>query len=240
MTAHVPHPLPRVRGPRSLLTAAMALILAIGGLTVAAPTASAGGQAPALGAAANYAVLAGTAVTCTDGTIAGNVGVFPSTTFTQTNCPITGTIDLGDTVAAPAQNDFLLAYDQFKALPCDVALTTVGTRTLSPGAYCFDAAATLTGTVLTLDGPSDGIWIFNVGIGGTGALTGTNFSMAMAGGGQASNVYWRVAEAATMTDSDFLGTILAGSITLTRGTFHGRALANAEVTITGTAVTGSN
>ena len=93
--------------------------------------------------------------------------------------------------------------------------------------------------VLTLNGPSDGIWIFKIGTVGTGALTGTSFSVFMSGGGQASNVYWHVADAATMTDSTFLGTILAGAaITQTRGSFHGRALTNLAVTTTGTFVTG--
>jgi Fe-S cluster assembly scaffold protein SufB len=93
--------------------------------------------------------------------------------------------------------------------------------------------------VLTLDGPSDGVWNFSIGTGGVGALTGTGFSVVMAGGGQACNVTWWVAQATTMTDSNLVGTILAGAgITLTRGTFRGNASAKADATITGTAVTG--
>jgi hypothetical protein len=65
--------------------------------------------------------------------------------------------------------------------------------TLAPGVYCFDAAATLTGR-LTLDGPANGIWIFRVGTSGTGAFTGTNFSVDMAGGGRPCGVYWGIAE----------------------------------------------
>src|SRR3982750_4137642 len=61
---------------------------------------SATGSAPSLGAAASFALLGGTAVTCTDATVAGNVGVYPGVTITQTSCPVTGTIDAGDTVAA--------------------------------------------------------------------------------------------------------------------------------------------
>jgi len=106
----------------------------------------------------------------------------------------------------------------------------------------FEAAAALTGT-LKLAGPADGTWIFKIGTGGTGALTGTNFSVVMAGGGQACNVTWWVAEAVTMTTSDFKGNILAGAaITLTGGTFHGNAWAGAsgvgDVTIKGTATSG--
>ena len=198
------------------------------------------GAAPSVGTAANFALLAGTAATCTDATVAGNVGVSPGLTITQTNCPVTGTIDAGDMAAAQAHNDFLTAYDAFKALPCTQTLTTLDGLALSPGTYCFDAAVTSTGGVLTLDGPVDGTWIFKVGTLGTGALTGTNFSLIMPGGlpPPCNSVYWWVAEAATLTDSKFVGTILAGAaVTLTRGTFNGDAFAKAAVTITGTAAT---
>src|SRR5256885_1771419 len=110
-------------------------------------------------------------------------------------------------------------------------------RSLAPGVYCFNAAATVTG-VLTLNGPADGIWIFKIGTSGTGALTGSSFSVVMAGGGQPGNVTWWVAQGATLTDSRFIGTILGGAdITLTRGTFDGNLRAKADVTITGTTVT---
>ena len=198
---------------------------------------SAAASAPSLGAAANFALLAGTAVTCTNATVAGNVGVSPGVTITQTSCPVTGTIDAGDPAAAQAHNDFMTAYAAFAALPCGQTLTTLDAQTLSPGTYCLDAAVTSTGGVLTLDGPVDGIWIFKVGTLGTGALTGTNFSVVAPGGlaPPCNSVYWWVAEAATMTDSKFVGTILAGAaVTLTRGTFNGDAFAKAAVTITGT------
>ena len=127
-----------------------------------------------------------------------------------------------------------------RAVTCsDSTLTgTLAGVTLPPGVYCFDAAATLTGT-LTLAGPSNGIWIFKIGTSGTGALTSTNFSVVMANGALPCNVYWRVAEAATMTTSDFKGSILGGTaITITGGTFAGRAFAKAAVTLTGVAATG--
>jgi len=219
------------------------MVVALGAgyvLLTQTPPAPPSGAAPTvLGAAASFAVLAATAVTCTDSTVIGDVGVYPGTAVTQTNCPIAGTIHAGDSVAAQAQHDFVIAYDAFKALPCDQVLTgTLAGRTLVPGVYCFDAAATLTG-VLTLNGPANGIWTFKIGTSGTGALTGTGFSVVMAGGGQPSNVYWWVAQAATLTDSNFVGTILAGAaITITRGTFTGDAFAKAAVTMTGTNLVG--
>lgn len=111
---------------------------------------------------------------------------------------------------------------------------------LAPGAYCFGGAATLTG-LLTLDGPADGIWSFKVGSNGTGALTATTFSMAMAGGAAPCNVTWWVADAATLTGSAFLGNLMAGAaITRTGGTAHGNTASKADVTVTGTVVQGCN
>src|SRR5579864_4426937 len=168
--------------------------------------------APSLGSAASFAALAGGpaagAVTCTTSTLTGDVGVVPIGTFVNTGCTISGTID---TTAAGPYADFLNAYGALPgANPCTQTLTTLDGQVLSPGVYCVAAAATSTGSVLTLNGPSDGIWIFRIGTGGTGALTGTNFSVVMAGGGVPCNVYWWVSQAATMTDSNFVGTILAG------------------------------
>jgi Ice-binding-like len=148
---------------------------------------------------------------------------------------------VGDGAATSAFNKFVSTYAAVAtAPPCQGApLTgTLAGVTLPPGVYCFDAAAALTG-VLTLQGPAKGIWIFKIGTLGTGDLTGTNFSVVMAGRAQACNVTWWVADAATMTDSNLSGTILAKTgITLTRGTFAGDAYSKADVTITGTAVTG--
>jgi Ice-binding-like len=196
------------------------------------------------GSTSNFAVLANAAVTCTGGTITGDVGTFlatPTGAVTQTNCPIIGTVHVGDAAAIQAFNNFLSLYAALTPKPGDVCTVLTGTLdgiTLPPGNYCFDAAATLTG-VLTLSGPANGIWNFKIGTGGTGALTGTGFSVVMAGGADPCNVTWWVAEAATMTDSNMQGNILAGAaITSTRGTLNGNAWSKADVTITGTAVTG--
>ena len=195
-----------------------------------------------------YAVLANGAVTCTDGTITGDVGTFlatPTGAVTLTSCPVTGATDMGDGSAIQAYDAFLNSYAALAPQPGDVCTALTGTLagvTLAPGVYCFDTAATLTG-VLTLKGSSSGTWVFKIGSGNppTGALTGTNFSVVMAGGAQACNVTWWVAEAATvtMTNSAFQGDILAGAgITLTGGTFDGNLWSKADVTVTGTTVTG--
>ncbi|MFL5261837.1 MAG: ice-binding family protein [Anaeromyxobacteraceae bacterium] len=211
-------------------------------LLLAAPFHAAFAQtAPTLGTARSFAVLSGAAVTCTDSLIIGGVGSSaPGGPVPQTRCTVDRPVQAGDASAVAASDDFLGAYARLAALPpaqCDATLTgTLADVSLPPGVYCFAAAATLTGQ-LTLDGPAGGVWIFRIGTGGTGALTGTNFSVVMAGGGQACSVYWWVADAATMTTSAFQGTILAGAAsTFTGGSLIGRTLAKGAVTLTGAIV----
>jgi len=188
----------------------------------------------------SFAILANAAVTCTNGTITGDVGTFqatPTGSFTQTICPVTGTAHVGDAAAIAAYNAFLAQYTLLAPKLGDVCPIITGTlagRSFAPGTYCVSAEAK-TG-VLTLNGPASGTWTFKVA---PGAFTGTSFQVIMAGGAQACNVTWWVDAATTMTDSDLKGTILSGAaITLTRGTLIGRAFAKADVTVTGTAVTG--
>ena len=218
-------------------------ILVGAGLVSMWPMAALAATAPGLGSAASFAILSaapggGGAVTCTTSTINGDVGSsgLPAAVV-QTGCTINGAIVAP--VSAQVLSDFNGAYDAYSSIACDQTLTgTLAGITLTPGVYCFDAAATLTG-LLTLDGPANGTWIFKIGTSGTGALTGTNFSVVMAGGGSSCNVNWWVAEAATMTTSSFIGTILAGAaITSTDGSFTGDALAKAAVTIKGSSLTG--
>lgn len=194
-------------------------------------------------------MLANAAVTCTDGMVTGNVGVklpAPIGSITQTSCPISGNKNVGDAAAVAAYNDFLIKYAALKPTSQDICTETLtGTlagRTLTPGTYCFDAAAALTG-ILTLQGPADGMWTFKIGTHAVGALAGTNFTVVLNGGAPQCNVTWWVDAAATMTDSHLIGTVLAGAgITLIRGIFDGNAWAGAsgvgDVTITNTGVTG--
>ncbi len=215
------------------------------------PSPALAASAPQLGAAESFALLGGSAVTCTDSIVTGDVGVYPGTAITQSNCTIDGTVHPADAVAQQAHDDFLAAYNAIAnntvnpvLYPCTGTLDTAytdRTLTLAPGVYCNTADVTFTRTTLTLDGQGDpnAVWIFKIGTLGTGALTGTNFSVVMVGGEETcnNNVFWWTAEAATLTDSFFLGDILAGAaITATRGSLDGQALAKAAVTVTGTDV----
>jgi hypothetical protein len=207
--------------------------------------------APPLASASAFAVLsagpaAAGAVTCTNSAVTGAVA---PASVVRTVCPISGAIIAP--VAAQVLTDFNAAYDALapKPLDCDGAHTLLSTITgpvtLLPGVWCTPAALTGTG-VLTLDGGgnANALWIFKIGSGtpATGALTGTGFSVVLANGRQPCNVFWWVAQAATMTNSNFVGTILAGAAITstggpTEGTFVGRAMAKAGVTLTGTTVT---
>ncbi|MEK6749065.1 MAG: ice-binding family protein [Pseudomonadota bacterium] len=197
--------------------------------------------APSLGTVSGFAVLGGSAVTCTSGVVAGDAGVSPGSAFTNTGCTYAGATPPATTpFAATARADFLTAYAglQAQSASCTYKLgTTLAGENLAPGVYCLDAVAK-TG-VLTLTGPADGVWVFLV----NGALTGTNFSVAMTGGGQPCNVFWAPSAAATLTTSALKGNILAGdsingSITLTGGTMGGRALAAVAVTMTDASIVG--
>jgi hypothetical protein len=199
--------------------------------------------ASAQGALEDFAVLAGTAVTCTHSVVTGDVGVYPGTAITQTEgCTINGNLHPGDQAAHDARDAFDAAYDDLAAVECTGSLDTVytdTTLTLAPGVYCNAAGVTFTRTTLTLAGSPTDTWIFKIGTGGTGALTGTNFTVVMAGGGEAcdTNVSWWTAEAATLTDSFLVGDILSGvAVTVTGGSVDGQVLAKAAVTLTGTDV----
>lgn len=232
--------MPTVQKNLSILLLATVALLGIASLASAQRSTTP--QTP-MGTVGDFAVLGGTNVTCTSGSVVGDIGVSPGSTapFTNTGCMTTvGTPPATDTAAVQARTDFLNTYAslQLQSASCVSLLgNTLAGENLAPGVYCLDAVAK-TG-LLTLTGPADGVWIFLV----DGALTGTNFSVAMAGGGQPCNVFWAPSAAATLTTSAMKGNILAGnaidgSITLTGSSLAGNALANVAVTITDASVIG--
>ncbi|MEP7068133.1 MAG: ice-binding family protein [Usitatibacter sp.] len=178
--------------------------------------------------AGEFAVLAGAAVTCTDSSVKGDVGLANPGTITNTGCTIAGAIEQGTPAAQAAYDAFLAEYANLRTQPpCDFYNVPLGGAFLPPGVYCYDAAVTETGSTLTLVGSATDTWIFRIGTSGTGALTGTNFTVVMTGGATCNNdVLWWTAQAATLTDSAFVGNILAGTdITITRGNLSGQVLA---------------
>ena len=195
--------------------------------------------APTLGTSSSFAVLGGSTVTNTGPTtVDGDLGVFPGTAITDDDPPnliVTGEIHPGDAVAEQAQVDLTAAYDALADQACDTNLTDqdLGGMTLTPGVYCFDTSAQLTG-VLTLDALGDPYSVFVFQIGST-LTTASNASVLMTNCANQCNVYWQVGTSATLgTGTAFAGSILAdASITLNTGAdVIGRVLAlNGAVTM---------
>jgi hypothetical protein len=154
--------------------------------------------------------------------ITGDLGVSPGTAVTGFPPGIVtgGSIHAGDAAAATAQADAHTAYAALVAETCGPNLTgqTLGTSsaavTLSPGVYCFNSSAQLTGT-LTLTG--NGVYVFQMG---STLTTASNSSVVPANGATAGNVFWQVGSSATLgTNTVFVGSILALiSDTVTTGT----------------------
>ena len=225
----------------TMLTSRLVVMVLFAALLSAAPFhAALAADAPDLGSADSFAVLGGSAVTLTNSFVTGDVGVYPGTAVTLTTSEIFGTIHAGDLVAQQASIDFLAAYTALGNVQCDQTIDgNLAGQVLTPGVYCVAGLSATTGGVLTLQGASTDTWIFKIGTPGSAAyLEATNFTVEMSSGETCSNnVYWWVADYATLTDSVFIGSILAGAaITVTRESLDGQALAKAAVTLTGTTI----
>ncbi|HUP45826.1 MAG TPA: ice-binding family protein [Thermoanaerobaculia bacterium] len=192
-----------------------------------------------LGSAQPFGVLGGTTVTNTgNSVITGEVGVWPGTSITGFPPGIATALHPGDAVAQQAQSDLTIAYDAAAGTACTTNLTgqDLGGLTLTPGVYCFDSSAFLTGT-LTLDfqGNANAFFLFKTV---STLITAPNSTVAMINDGGTTcpeNLFWQVGSSATLdTNTTFLGNILAlTSIGLNTGAnLNGRALArNGGVTL---------
>jgi len=184
--------------------------------------ASPGAVAPDLGSAANFVGLAHETFTNTGaGVYVGNVGTSPGTSVTgfPPGSVHNGAIHIADGVAAQAMSDANTAYTALAGQPCNVNLTDkdLGGMTLTPGVYCFDTSAQLTGDlVLDALGNPLAVWVFKVG---STLTTASGSSVSVINGGQALKVFWQVGSSATLgTTTRFSGNILARiSVTLTNG-----------------------
>jgi len=197
-------------------------------------------SAPPLGSAQGFAVLGASTVTNTGPTvITGDLGVSPGTAVTgfPPGTVTGGTVHAGDATATAAQAAAHTAYAALVAKPCGTNLTgkilgtSPGAVTLSPGVYCFDSSAQLTGT-LTLSG--GGVYVFQMK---STLTTASNSSVVLANGATAGNVFWQVGSSATLgTNTVFVGSILALiSDTVTTGaSVNGRVFAlTGAVTLSG-------
>jgi len=227
---------------------------------------AAGPAAVNLGSAGNFVILAKTGVsTVPNSIVTGNIGVSPAarvgltgwsliaeptdTYFTSAQVVAPGKLYAADNVGgATSANlttavlDMQTAYtaamspSPTSAATTDVGAGTVTGLTLVPGVYRWGSNVTIP-TDLTLSGAADDVWIFQI----TGNLDiSPATKVVLAGGAQASNIFWVVAGQTTIgTTAVFNGNILdQTAIVLNTGaTLNGRALAQSAVTLDASTVT---
>lgn len=221
-------------------------LLAIVALTLLCTSSSAFAQI-SLNTAQDFGVLAGSAVTNTGPTVVnGSVGVSPGSSVTgfPPGIVVGGTIHSADAVAAQAQTDLTAAYNTAAGLACGTDLTgqDLGGLVLTPGVYCFDTSAQLTGTLtLDLQGDPNAFFLFQIG---STLTTASASSVLLINSGATTcppNVFWQIGSSATFgTGSSFIGNVLAlTSITMTTGSgLNGRVLArNGAVTLDSNTIT---
>jgi Ice-binding-like len=216
---------------------------------VIAPISALAATAPNLGTDQGFAILAGSLISSTGGTvITGDVGLSPgpgSAITGLTSLQVTGTIYAVDGTAPPgagavvnpglltqAKADLVTAFNATAAQGpgTTVAGGDLTGLTLTPGVYSLSAPpSNLVGTV-TLNGP--GVFIF---ISSSSLITSTGARVVLTGGASPCNVFWLVNQSATLNSTTtFVGTIMAlTSIAVNNGVnVNGRLLArNGAVTL---------
>jgi len=212
-----------------------------------------------LGSAANYVILAKTAITTTVGSsIVGDLGISPAarsdmTGFDEemdgsgqfaTSSMVTGKIFAAD-MSGQTETDLTAAVLDMEAAYTDAAgrsghdfLNLDGgnlsstTQPLTPGLYNWDTDVVITDSV-TIDGlgDSNSVWIFQI----TKTLTlASATEIFLAGNANAENIFWQTAEGTTVgTGSHFIGNLLSQTniAIQTDATVLGRLLAQSAVTL---------
>ena len=192
-------------------------LLGLGASTLISPSHA---QAPNLGTAAAYAVLAGSTVTNTGPSVLiGDLGLSPGTSITGFPPGIVtppGTINVGNAAAATAKINLTTAYNTLAGMSGTNLPAGIGNQALNPGVYNFSSSALLTGTLtLNATGPNS-TFIFVIP---SSLTTASASKVTVVGGGQGTDVFWVVGSSATLgTATTFVGDILAlTSITLDTG-----------------------
>ncbi len=212
-----------------------------------------------LGSAANYVILAKTAINNSPTSkITGNLGLSPAATsyitgmalvdYTgyATSSQVTGKVYAAD-MATPtdvnlttAVNNMITAYNDAAGRPSpnylELGTGNIGGMTLTSGLYKWTGTVTIP-TNLTITGGTNDVWIFQI----AGDLTqSADVTITLNGDAQAKNIFWQVAgEASFGTNSHSEGNILSmtGITFLTRATMNGRALAQTAVILDSNVIT---
>ncbi len=172
--------------------------------------------AQTLGAAQNFAIVAGSAITAAVGAtpsqIAGDVGISPGTSITGFP-PALGAVVVPPFVLHPP-NDGPSVAAQGAVTALFTSLSTAGGaatpipdqlagQNRGPGTYSLGAANLASGGILTLTG--DGTYIFRV----SSSLVTISTSNILLIGAQACNIWWQVGSSATIGGTAFAGNVVA-------------------------------
>ena len=218
-----------------------------------------------LGTAGNFVILGETAVTTTAGTsVVGDIGISPAAaTFItgfgliadpsnvfSTSSLVTGNIYASDYAVPTPANMGIAIGDMMTAesdaagraptWPTELYAGDLSGQTLYAGVYKWSTSVNIN-TDVTLDAQGDpnAIWIFEIAMDlniADGGSVPAGIKVLLAGGAQASNIFWQVGglTGATLgTYSTFNGTILSQKqvVIKTGAVLNGRALAQTQVTL---------
>jgi hypothetical protein len=210
-----------------------------------------------LGAAAPFVILTKTGITnVATSAVTGNLGVSPiaatgitglsliadSTNRFATSSQVTGQIVAANyanptpVLLTRAVGNMETAYTDAagRSLPDFTELYTgdLSGRTLAPGLYKWSTGVLIT-TNMTLVGPSDAVWIFQIA---DDLTMGSGAKILLSGGAQANNIFWQVGggvgvEIGTLAHVE--GTLLAAKAIhfRTGASLNGRALSQTAVTL---------
>jgi hypothetical protein len=211
-----------------------------------------------LGAAANYVILAKSAITnISTSAITGDLGLSPAATSYVTGLSITNAIgyaisaqvtgsifaaDMADPTPinlTTAVENMITAYNDAAGRPSpdffELGTGNIGGKTLTAGLYKWTNSVTMPSDV-TISGGANDVWIFQIAQ-NMNVSNGVNITLV--GGAQAKNIFWQVGGTVTIgTTAHIEGIILSMTgITLQTGaSFKGRALAQTAVFLDGNAV----
>ena len=175
-----------------------------------------------------FALLGGSAITCTNGTVTGDIGVSPGTAITgfPGSCTVNGTIR-STADAAAAKTDLNTFYNSLSQ-SCVAISGNLNNVTLTPGVYCVGSAAfNLTGS-LTLNGA--GLYLLRFG---DTFITTAGAQVRLTNGATCGGIAYQVGSSATLSGSVVGNVVAQTTITFTGATITGRALAkDAAVTMT--------
>jgi uncharacterized protein YjdB len=193
-----------------------------------------------LRSAANFGVLAGTAITNNSGGLTLVTGDVGSPSQTVDPVQVAGYTNYkSGAILTTALADLQTAITDANSRTCDVvsaAGINLGGQTFTPGVYCYGGSITMTGT-FAMNGP--GLYIFRTA---STLDAAANAIVALNGGATADSVFWvPVAPTTLGANSVFKGTIMGSSAAITMGDTatlqNGRVLSGAAVTLRNNVIT---